>query len=317
MELAGLFTPLSDPVRIANIRMFCGQIWGTTTTPQTMPCSNPCSLMRSDLSRLHRNQYWVGEKTDGVRMFLVMDVHIDAAGEEHEYAVLVDRAFRMFNVLLEAPEIYYTGSLFDGELVVIDSEHMFYVPFDVVAASGYSLKAYPYSQRTDVTRTAFDTIQFMDPPIVTRPKLWHPLTDAVKVFTRAENCDGLILVPELGELVNGTQSDTFKWKEAQKHTIDFLLDGAGKLWNSHGGQLVNATVALKIKFSKGYENYTAAGEQHPVLVECRCVPTVGKNEWSAIPVKMRTDKNHPNSLHVARLTLQNIQENIQLSELIQ
>jgi len=324
---------VTDQSRIDEVVAFCGQMWSIPTTPTSMPCSNPCSLMRSNLKRINTNQYWVGEKTDGVRMFLVMGFREGADGEDHEYAVLVDRAFRIYNVLMESNyDNYYAGSLFDGELVTLEDGSLLYVVFDVVAASGYDMKGFQQSQRMLVARAAFENIgtehqqkrnlMFVDPPIQTKTKVWHPLSEAMEVFQSADHCDGLILVPETGRLMNGTQTDTFKWKEANKHTIDFLLDDTGMLWVMQAQKPISAITSARVHFiqtsvSQPFMEAAATattGGGAGVLVECECLPAED-GAWTAVPIKIRTDKDRPNSVGVARATLCNILENIGVHEL--
>jgi hypothetical protein len=173
--------PCTDQVITSTVYTAIQSIWGIEHLRlSNLPCSNPKSLMKVDIDRLHRDDYHVGLKTNGVRMFLYMgqcEIHasttpsttpstvvgVPQGGEAmtddkrasvtetsrpisdaesggscqpHHlqteiipFAVLIDRAFKMYSVDLEVnPEyrdMYFRGTLFDGELLTsnVQSPH--------------------------------------------------------------------------------------------------------------------------------------------------------------------------------------------------
>jgi hypothetical protein len=218
----------------------------------------------------------------------------------------------MYDVLLEATSDYYAGSLFDGELVTAPDGAAVYVLFDVVAATGFDLKAQPHSNRMDVVRAAAESIHILDPPIRFSVKDWHPLVAANTLLRdntgSAIPADGLILVPEQGGLRIGVQHDMFKWKEAEHHTIDFLFtDGA---LNVH----VNGTAVPASSIGVTLDSKWDAQITEGSVVECKC--TRHGDAWLAEPVCVRTDKTRPNDRRIALLTLQNVDEAITVNELV-
>lgn len=304
--------PLQNEHLKLEIKQFCCQLWSLPDVSISMPCSNPCSLMRKDIALLKTTQYWVGEKTDGIRMFLLMGVYEDLTGNELTYSVLINRAFHIFNIVVKAPDEFYTGSLFDGELVTKDDGEQIYVAFDTIVATGFSMTHCPQSQRIEIARLAFDTFQFTR--IQTMVKQWHPIQNAATVYERAEHCDGLIFIPENGPLVNGTQHDTFKWKQAEKHTIDFIINATGTLYLMERGMTNDAYDGLGIMLNPSDGVKTFIPRQGTQIVECECVKHGEK--WIATPIRVRDDKERANSVAVARATLQNICENVQLTEIV-
>lgn len=315
---------LLDQRLSVEIKEFCCQLWSLSEVSLSMPCSNPCSMMRNDIWLLKTRQYWVAEKTDGIRMFLILGVYDDLDGSEKKYSVFINRAFQLFLVDVQAPDECYAGSLFDGELVTTNTSDMTYTVFDTIAASGFNITHHPQSQRIQATQLAFAAIQFNDPIIRVVVKQWYPISNARLVYERALHCDGLIFVPEHGPLLNGTQNDTFKWKVAAKHTIDFLLNSNGVLYLMDRTAIVEASVVAPFDLADT-DHARAFISTSPVIIECECVlntvggtPPIGgngKKKWIATPIRVRTDKERANSVRVARATLQNIVENVLLSEI--
>jgi hypothetical protein len=76
------------------------------------PSPNPVSIRREQLATVFNEQYVVAEKTDGVRYMLVM-----CKINEHEnVSIMMDRACRMYEVNIAAPQHYFKGTILDGEL---------------------------------------------------------------------------------------------------------------------------------------------------------------------------------------------------------
>lgn len=295
-----------------DAKLVLRDLWSLHKVPTRLPCTNPCSLMRSDLGTLATYSYRVGAKTDGIRFFLLFAHLVDDQDREHEYAVLIDRAFSMFPVhVLHAPPAIFEGTLFDGELVK-HGDALTFVAFDTVASCGYSFKSRPHSERiAELSRilpriftasVAFD----VKPWLFLTPEAVYQLTQQEQVY----NSDGLIFVAESKELVVGMQRDMFKWKPASLHTIDFTKRGPD-LFLVDGQSLVDARSSLGVvpspasSWSAEYENS---------VVECTC-HRGPDGTWVARPLKPRVDKRDPNSIFVARLTLQNIEEDITAEEL--
>lgn len=276
------------------------------------PCNNPCSIMRSDLPKLHKFKYTVGEKTDGVRMYLLLGWLPSRA---EPYAFLIDRACRLVGVTLSlrVPPSYYDGSLFDGELVTNASGGFDYVVFDCVTANGLEYKAQHHSTRMRMVARAFEDGVFnFQPPldtIIPRVKVWLPLNAAsasllLPVVARDE-ADGVILVRENAPLRLGMQTDMYKWKPVDKHTVDFLWDGHSLLLRDKDALVTPNHITLE-------HAHLMALPRNSVVECCFTTPYA---PWVARVVKVRTDKTEPNSVHVAELTLQNIQEHIGFEEL--
>ncbi len=275
------------------------------------PCNNPCSLMRRDLATLRKYRHWIGEKTDGVRMYLLLGWLPSRADP---YAFLIDRTCKLIAVSLSVrvPSAYYDGSLFDGELVARDDGSYEYVVFDCVASCGLDYKAQFHPTRMRAVERAFKdgVFQFQEPLIASRVKEWKILSRdaALQLQPLVEQgvVDGVILARENAPLRLGMQTDMLKWKPATKHTIDFVWRD-GQLLLRDGEHLVSPShIVLH------FDTDTSA---YPTECVLECEFTSKDAPWIARVVKVRADKTEPNSVHVAELTLQNIEEAIRFDEL--
>lgn len=294
----------------ADVKLVLRDLWCLPDTPTRLPCSNPCSLMRADLPTLRTQPYVVGAKTDGVRFYLLLSYLTLPGMVEKEYAVLIDRAFRAFQLELDAPPALYEGTLLDGELVVQDGALTF-VAFDVVASAGFAFRMQVHSKRLAELSRVLSLMTCRGLKMEAKP--WLPLTPAsVRRLFMSDSpipSDGLIFVAERKQLVPGMQRDMFKWKPAEANTIDFVRSGgslllAGDLGLQDAGAAVNV-----LPVDPWPPEYAEEG-----IVECECA--VSRGHWVASPRKRRRDKSSPNSVRVAIFTLQNIDENITAVELI-
>jgi hypothetical protein len=281
------------------------QLWSVSNLPPTrIPCNHPCSLMRADLPRLAKQQYWVGPKTDGVRMFLLCSYT-----SEEDYAVFVDRTGAVERVDLTAPLDAYSGTLLDGELVTHTDGTRTYLVFDAIAVNGYSMIQKAQSERMAAVLRFVHTLN-VGGSLKLRVKQWFPLGEVPlnEVASSANTpTDGLIFVPERGPLHPGQQRDQFKWKPVTHHTIDMVWR-EGELWVEKWGDPTPASGLGITRVVRGKVEVPEGG-----VVECSM--TRQDEAWTATFVRVRTDKLHPNDLRVARLTLQNVEENIGLDEL--
>jgi hypothetical protein len=295
-------------------------LWDMPTHgPAFMPCSNPCSIMRRDLAYIRSQPYKAGLKTDGVRFFLLA-AWMDSSSVSDSmvrYAVLVDRACRMFEVQLPSTldTDVYTGTLVDGELIADETGSNQFVAFDLIACNGYDYKSASHTKRCSALDRLFQNVSMLNPDIVVHVKRWMPLVEAVRVLqsgTQSGRVDGLILVHEHKPIVNGTDRYLFKWKPGTEHTVD-LKHRDGQLYAYTQHQDVAALDAFRIALRPH-----APPLPDDVIVEFQLHRVVGKEdvEWIATPIMVRDDKHKANHFSTVKLTLQNILEDIQLVELV-
>ena len=104
----------------------------------------------------------------------------------------------------------------------------------------------------------------------------------------------------------------FKWKPEGHHTIDFLTKvGKNKkenilyCWNRGKNKKFAVTTNITLN-KKPIPNGT--------VVEYNC--EIKKDGYNFVPVRLRTDKPHGNSLLTVEKTILNIRENIKRDEFI-
>ena len=104
----------------------------------------------------------------------------------------------------------------------------------------------------------------------------------------------------------------FKWKPEGHHTIDFLAK-VSKNKKEHILYCWNRGKNKKFAVTK---NITLNNEIIPngTVVEYNC--EIKKEGYNFIPIRLRTDKPHGNSLLTVEKTILNIRENIKREEFI-
>ena len=312
-------SPIEDEDRVEECLQMCAQLWemDTKTFLKHIPCPQPKSLMRKNLPHIHskRHSFFVGAKTNGVRLFLLFSFHtMPDTGNEVEYAVFMDRKgnFYQSSILSHTNEMY-DGSLFDGEMCADGT----YVLFDVIAASGYSMHAQPFATRLKKLKQLYVTLF----STCIQLKQWRALHEAQSVYEQGgQHCDGLIIVSGEEMLTPGTLPQTFKWKLPEHHTIDFHVKRDPKLhhllvlWLG----VTREVPASNIRIMPCHDFERLCGmhaNETECVIECSMQSDGDKKRWMAIPIQKRYDKRKGNSMRVAKLTLSTINDRVMLEEL--
>ena len=293
-----------------------------------LPCSSPTSLMREDIPRVLDGDYYVGLKTDGVRMFLFLCCHNDT-----NYAVFIDRAFNMYSAKVDTRDPQHSryflggGTMFDGELITARAgTGTEFVVFDVMRVCGRDTTHHLFSERLARIQTAFAQVT-TQPGLTVTVKTWTRVRDIkadpdsfVHMYTSHQDngtCDGLIFVNEYGSLYAGTQGDMFKWKKAAHHTVDFLWDAEHKalVLCSRSQQQYPYVLADTINVFM-VPHWRENNIRHGEIIEC----SLKRDEnavtgWHATPVCIRDDKKRPNNINIALLTIRNVVENVELEDI--
>lgn len=339
---------------IARLQTAFERAWGITyTAHRFVPAMNPPSITRADLRYL-REGYVCGEKTDGIRMQVVL--------LDQRYLFLVDRSFRLLvpcspeNVeaartrdLHWVPRALEHSSkhdlcVLDGEWVSNDSTELLYeiepvtggrasrvellttdstqpptlTLFDVVATRGQSLVSIPFESRQKL----LGLVNLEWGRARVSVKRWYPLSSAPEVRrASASTCDGLILMNRLGTLSNGIAPPNvcYKWKE--EHMVD-VYDLEGVLWIGRGRDIVPCSQEtlgrgrLSLPTNPRH-NETHDFEEmtaHATIWELEFVKETD-NRWTIRRVRERPDKVTANDARVFEMTLLNAIEDIRVEEL--
>lgn len=143
-----VFEHVTDAELLADVKQTIHKLWGLSHNTCNVhhympPCTNPCSIMRSDLHKIQTGNYKAGMKTDGVRFYMLLSFYQPYESENDDnYVMLVNRACHTYRVPLthavtRKTEAMFAGTLLDGELYTSREGKLTYIVFDAVAAKGY------------------------------------------------------------------------------------------------------------------------------------------------------------------------------------
>lgn len=261
-----------------EIQEFILKKWNSNNI-ERFPGPQPVSIERFHFKTLHTKKYFVCEKTDGVRHFLVCFTD----SQNRKICALVNRSFQFTLWPLTIPR----DTLLDGELIGET-----FIVHDSVCIRGEDLRKMDLATRLSRAVSLSKVIVQARLKVVVKQML--PLADIGKIRL-GEYTDGLIFTPIDEEIRMGTHRTLFKWKPKAKCTVDFLLrDGH-----------------LCIKNDSRLERIQPWSGTEGAIYECE----FDGKAWTT--VMQRIDKNHPNNKRTLERTLVNIKENILFCELIQ
>lgn len=281
------------------------------------PAPQPVSIEKKDFEKLSKYEYNVSLKLDGTR-FLLLFLK-DKNNKKHN--ILINRALKFYDIVIEAENKIYDGTLFDGELIFINNSWKFIV-YDALQSCGNKINTQNYTNRLFEAKSAIESYIYNKDTstIELELKTFYKFSSfeqfVTEQYLKSDISDGLIFMPEHLTAKGGTQYSMLKWKPPEKHTFDFLIieNNEGFIAQVfHLNKLENFAKIYKnteqgskfIEETKKLESYT-----DKCIVEC----SFDKENNNFKPILVRTDKNHPNSLRTIERTLFNINENITIDD---
>ncbi|KAG8918717.1 Dcp1p-Dcp2p decapping enzyme complex alpha subunit [Tulasnella sp. 418] len=216
-------------------------------SPNRFPGSQPVSFKSKDVQRLENEDYWVCEKSDGIRvLFFIM--LIEESNEQEVYLIDRKNDYRRVTGLYfphyEDPRKGLRNTLLDGELVVdVDPgtkrETIRLLAFDCIAVDGHSVMQKSLTSRYGKLQAwvvkPFEKMTREYPDIAAH----LPFDIKVKRMERAYSIemilnevipklqhahDGLIFTNANSGYVVGTDPSILKWKPPSENSVDFKLD---------------------------------------------------------------------------------------------
>ncbi|KAK4624194.1 mRNA-capping enzyme subunit alpha [Fulvia fulva] len=227
------------------------------------PGAQPVSFARKHLRELKEQDYYVAEKTDGIRCLLYLDQTLAEGGQPQEAQFLIDRKndyYYISNGWLSVPlpnkdertgkprvpayhiQTWHRGTILDGELVRQVHKHgtqqLTYLMFDILALDRQSVMDKPYNRRIGRFKTAvYEPWKAFakDWPgeaklqpfhlSVKNPQLSYGIEMMFKdvIPTLPHGNDGLIFTCLGTGYVPGTDKHILKWKPPHENTVDFRL----------------------------------------------------------------------------------------------
>eukprot|EP00026_Physarum_polycephalum_P003620 Phypoly_transcript_03633.p1 GENE.Phypoly_transcript_03633~~Phypoly_transcript_03633.p1 ORF type:complete len:692 (+),score=105.06 Phypoly_transcript_03633:141-2216(+) len=305
------------------------------------PGSLPQGLERSKIKHLQKGDYWVSEKSDGLRYLLFI---IDRG------AYLIDRRMDFYQIHKFPLLIDLFGTsgvtLLDGEMVRnLRTGKLMYLIFDILAINGQTnVGMYNLSERLGIIgkkvvtvfrdavkergKDYFMKLQFTLSGKIFRPKhLIKELATMIKhnekgerLFVDDKRChrnDGLIFTPS-GPYLVYSSSHLMKWKYCDRLTIDFLFkftDEGHVALVGEGGDVMSNWPDFDMAQSDWDKLTTAlATTKDPSKAVIECAFNNETQKWMFLT--LRPDKDRPNHIKTVKHTLFIVNENITLEELV-
>eukprot|EP00005_Dracoamoeba_jomungandri_P005739 CAMPEP_0174252908 /NCGR_PEP_ID=MMETSP0439-20130205/2274_1 /TAXON_ID=0 /ORGANISM="Stereomyxa ramosa, Strain Chinc5" /LENGTH=788 /DNA_ID=CAMNT_0015333607 /DNA_START=26 /DNA_END=2392 /DNA_ORIENTATION=- len=319
-----------------------GELPNTSADSNVFPGSMPIPFGREHWEVVQSSQYFVSEKTDGLRIFLL----VDDCG-----VFLIDRKFDFYLVQKydQLKELYAKNgvTLIDGEMVHHKhTKRLMFLVFDVLSVNGKCVTSLPLSARlTHIRdgvvlpyRRAIDKgiIDNDTHPFVIIAKPFYPKKLARKLFShisvdksrnplgdyyfadmkRHHKSDGLVLTPDEA-YVPYANPKLFKWKFLE--TINFKLKVAkgqhtllctGDCGRDETCSLVQFSSQDVSRLQSDLKSTGDVSEQ----VQVKCLYDAKRGKWHYH--SLRTDQSSITSLKSVFSTLLAIAQNISREEIL-
>ena len=285
--------------------------WGINHSDNIFPGPQPVSIEKKDFEKLEKFTYYTSVKNNGTRyiMFFIKDKN------NKQQTILVNRALQCFTINMYANDELFNGTIFDGELIMHNNEWVFII-HDSVMICGSKINRNKFSERLEDIQCCLSNFNITG-SIKIELKKFYLFSDFENFLNNEYNTskyehDGIIFMPETLPVISGTQYSMFKWKPVEEHTIDFLMkknnDDIECYVFNMGKLIIFSKIHYETEEGKKFIETTQSLKNYNVecIVECKFID----NKF--IPVLVRTDKNHANSLRTVERTLFNINENINI-----
>jgi len=214
------------------------------------PGAQPVSFAREHIGELQRAEYFMCEKTDGIRCLLFLHWREGPNGIE-PFTILIDRKNNYYEMTPPLRFPYYShpervdmflyGTILDGELVndlYPEGRRLIFYVFDCLAVDNANMTARTLDKRLGYMQEklfkpwAIQQKKLKQPPqstpFLVKEKQAHSAYHATHVFDNIlpnlkHGNDGLIFTCKNTRYVFGTDKHILKWKPPHENTIDFKL----------------------------------------------------------------------------------------------
>lgn len=281
-------------------------------TSNGFPGSQPVSMDRINIEKLHKKPYRVSWKADGTRYMML----IEKRGE----VFFFDRDFSCFHVEnITFPHRkdlhrHLENTLLDGEMVLDKLEGKTiprYLVYDIIKFENEDVgKLEFYPKRLDYIKNEIigarykaiecEVINRSSEPFSVRAKDFWDISQAGALLSPKfakqllHEPDGLIFQPSIDPYTTGPSPDVLKWKPLSMNSVDFKLriaeeSGVGILHRKIGQLFVGGLDRpfAQIQYTK------ALKDLNNKIIECK----FDNNRW--VLMRQRVDKSYPNSYSTA------------------
>ncbi|KAG0368348.1 Dcp1p-Dcp2p decapping enzyme complex alpha subunit [Gamsiella multidivaricata] len=300
--------------------------------------AQPVSFTRDTLVELQSENYFVSEKSDGVRVLLFCVLHEN--GQQQVF--LVDRKNKFYYVpqlrfpVAKEHNVFHNDTIVDGELVTDREPNgqfvVRYLAFDLLAYSGQSIIAKPLTSRLARLQCEFVT-PYREMLRTANPQFVHSQPFKVslkemnlsygieKMFREVipnlkHGSDGLIFTSSVAPYVPSTNVKMLKWKPPSENTVDFKLTLQFPIQG--GVQDFGQKPQFQLHEWQGGQQYTYFGQMvvDDALWEQIVEANYSPNDQSWRFFRFRDDKEHGNHTSVVRKVVQSIQDGVEADELL-
>ena len=241
-EMSG--TRISDHVSLTDLRWEVAHLLDRGR--ETFPGAQPVSFARRHIEELKKQDYFVCEKTDGLRCLMYIMVH-----EGQQVTYLIDRKndyYHVDHIYFPKPDAqegkppsFHPGTVLDGELVLDthpgrDPQKM-YLVFDCMVLDEERLMHRSLDKRLAYFRdrvyepyVKFRNMYPEEPPadFVVDWKKMEMAYGTEKMFKETlpklpHGNDGLIFTCRTTPYQSGTDQHILKWKPAHENSVDFRM----------------------------------------------------------------------------------------------
>ncbi|KAI9175717.1 hypothetical protein H9P43_006081 [Blastocladiella emersonii ATCC 22665] len=307
---------------------------------QRFPGAQPVSFVREHMDALLNRNFFVCEKTDGIR--ILMFSTFNRVTRKYE-TFLIDRKNDFYFTPILLPENsdpnvkrytkFHYNTLIDGELILDDLPNgqrvLRFLVFDCLAWNGKVLISRPFHIRLghfhDFVLKPLKRMATERPDLIRRipfeivAKKMELSYGVQQIFDEMPNLghksDGLIFTSSDEPYTLGTDQNILKWKPAEENTVDFMLliDCASgemtiHLWAGGDNHRYHGTIA-----EPDPEIRAQLMASHGKIIECNWNPDFPGN-WRFM--RFRTDKNTANHMSVYDRIMDSIRDGVSRDELV-
>ncbi|KAJ2716623.1 hypothetical protein H4R19_000537 [Coemansia spiralis] len=316
----------------------------------SFPGSQPVSFTRKQsVAELLREDYFVCEKSDGVRVLVLMLVDRGYRGQpltyvitrKNEYYLVPDAHFPLPDTTAAAQ--FHDRTLIDAELVTIDEDGRpvrRLLGFDALVVNGQSCMAKPFTSRLGYLKDhvvapyarrcaqlpAGTPVPFMAEVKQFQYSYAADYVQSTIVPTLKHGSDGLIFTSVNSPYVIGTCDKIIKWKPANENSIDFKARAIPATADAAADQ--SEVMLMMWQGGNAYTDYAPLAirpedrsaifpDGRPVdgrIIEAAydpdyCPPA----KWRFL--RFRDDKTHGNHASVVTRILDSIKDGVDLADL--
>lgn len=308
----------------------------TTGVEDFIVFSLPKSIDNSNKYLLQQEPYYISEKADGIRFYLILCMYDNVPS-----AFLVGRDEQIYSLKLQGQlKLFQKLQIFDIELCQYKHVNYCLLVFDCLVHNGENVCDQSLKQRLSIVKKYFPLNKISNPEknlvktnyIIASNEFLQILQKQFvdikylneftkPVLDRSFEIDGYIFAPQNRELDFSSQY-LLKWKE--KHTLDVLIGHDFEPYILKHGNLIKLKHEGKLlKFDSTNHDFQEVFQGY--LIHKRLFPETTKPFEHIIEcyydgqylqyIKIRPDKTKPNNIKVIQQTLKTINDNVTLASL--